>query len=36
MRLILVRHGRTEANVMQALDTAFPGNPLDEVGLGQA
>ena len=21
---------------MQALDTAFPGNPLDEVGLGQA
>jgi len=36
VRLILVRHGRTEANVMQALDTAFPGNPLDEVGLGQA
>ncbi|WP_172120153.1 histidine phosphatase family protein [Actinomyces faecalis] len=36
MKLILVRHGRTIANVMGALDTAFPGNPLDEVGLAQA
>ena len=36
MKLILVRHGRTIANVMGALDTAFPGNPLDEVGLEQA
>ena len=36
MRLILVRHGRTVANVMQALDTAFPGHPLDDVGLREA
>lgn len=36
MKLILVRHGRTIANVMGALDNAFPGNPLDEVGLAQA
>ena len=36
MKLILVRHGRTIANVMGALDTAFPGNPLDAVGLAQA
>ena len=34
--LLLVRHGRTIANVMGALDTAFPGNPLDETGLAQA
>ncbi|MDO5064434.1 MAG: histidine phosphatase family protein [Actinomyces bowdenii] len=36
MKLLLVRHGRTIANVMRALDTAFPGNPLDEVGRAQA
>ncbi|WP_366179963.1 histidine phosphatase family protein [Actinomyces timonensis] len=36
MRLILVRHGRTIANVMRALDTAFPGQPLDETGREQA
>ena len=36
MKLILVRHGRTIANVMGALDTAFPGNPLDAVGRAQA
>ena len=36
MRLILVRHGRTVANVMQALDTDFPGNPLDDVGRREA
>lgn len=36
MKLILVRHGRTIGNVMRALDTAFPGNPLDETGASQA
>lgn len=36
MKLILVRHGRTIANVMSALDTAFPGQPLDEIGREQA
>ncbi|QKD79822.1 MULTISPECIES: histidine phosphatase family protein [Actinomyces] len=36
MKLILVRHGRTIANVMQALDTGFPGQPLDEIGREQA
>lgn len=36
MKLILVRHGRTIANIMGALDTAFPGNPLDATGLAQA
>ena len=36
MKLLLVRHGRTIANVMRALDTAFPGNPLDEEGSSQA
>lgn len=36
MKLILVRHGRTIANVMQSLDTAFPGQPLDEIGREQA
>lgn len=36
MKLILVRHGRTIANVMGALDTAFPGNDLDAVGRAQA
>ncbi|QWW20462.1 histidine phosphatase family protein [Schaalia sp. 19OD2882] len=36
IRLVLVRHGRTLANVSGALDTALPGLPLDEVGRGQA
>lgn len=36
MKLILVRHGRTPANVMRALDTAYPGHSLDEVGRSQA
>lgn len=36
MKLLLVRHGRTIANIMGALDTAFPGNPLDATGLAQA
>ena len=36
MKLLLVRHGRTIANIMGALDTAYPGNPLDTVGHEQA
>ena len=36
MKLLLVRHARTMANVMGALDTAFPGQPLDATGLAQA
>ena len=36
MKLLLVRHGRTIANIMGALDTAFPGNSLDAAGLTQA
>ena len=36
MRIIFIRHGRTESNVNHLLDTAFPGAPLDEVGLEQA
>ncbi|AYD90832.1 histidine phosphatase family protein [Actinomyces sp. 2119] len=36
MNLLLVRHGRTIGNVMNALDTGFPGNPLDDVGVAQA
>ena len=36
MRLILIRHGQTQSNVDGALDTAFPGAPLDDVGLAQA
>lgn len=36
MKLLLVRHGRTLANVAGALDTAFPGNPLDDCGRQQA
>ena len=36
MRLILIRHGQTKSNVDLALDTAFPGAPLDETGLAQA
>lgn len=36
IRLILVRHGRTGANVSGALDTHWPGLPLDEVGCAQA
>ena len=36
MKLLLVRHGRTIANIMGALDTAFLGNPLDTVGHEQA
>lgn len=36
MRLVLIRHGQTDANVSGALDTAFPGSPLNEAGLQQA
>lgn len=36
MRMVLVRHGRTPANVTGALDTGLPGLPLDEVGVAQA
>lgn len=35
-RLILVRHGQTEANVRKALDTRPPGPPLTEEGQAQA
>lgn len=36
MRLILVRHGQTSANVNRALDTAEPGAPLTRLGHDQA
>lgn len=36
MRLLLIRHGQTEANVNRQLDTAHPGLPLNELGLSQA
>lgn len=36
MRLLLIRHGQTEANVNRQLDTAHPGLPLNETGLAQA
>ena len=36
MRLILVRHGRTDSNVGLLLDTGEPGAELDESGLEQA
>ena len=36
MRIIFIRHGRTQSNVERLLDTAFPGTPLDEVGEAQA
>ena len=35
-RLILVRHGETEANVAHRLDTRVPGAPLTELGNRQA
>lgn len=35
-RLILVRHGQTEANVAKRLDTALPGAKLTPEGLAQA
>lgn len=36
MRLILVRHGQTPANVIGSLDTALPGPGLTELGHAQA
>jgi len=36
MRLILIRHGQTDANLSHQLDTAFPGTPLNATGLSQA
>lgn len=36
MRLLLVRHGQTPANVMGQLDTAHPGPRLTELGALQA
>ena len=36
MKLILARHGRTEGNVIRALDSRPPGMPLDDVGRAQA
>ncbi|GAA4484577.1 histidine phosphatase family protein [Rhodococcus olei] len=35
-KLILVRHGQTEANVARRLDTRLPGARLTELGEGQA
>jgi broad specificity phosphatase PhoE len=36
MRLLLLRHGQTQSNVVGALDTAIPGAALNELGLTQA
>jgi len=36
MRLILLRHGQTESNIIGALDTAVPGAPLTDLGQRQA
>lgn len=36
MRLLLIRHGQTPSNVIGALDTAFPGADLTELGMRQA
>lgn len=36
MRLLLVRHGETYANVARQLDTAYPGAELTETGYAQA
>ncbi|KYH43386.1 histidine phosphatase family protein [Branchiibius sp. NY16-3462-2] len=36
MRLFLIRHGQTTANVAHELDTALPGAPLTDMGRHQA
>lgn len=36
MRLFLLRHGQTHGNTAGALDTAFPGNDLTDLGVAQA
>lgn len=36
LRLVMVRHGQTDANVRHELDTRPPGAPLNALGLAQA
>ena len=36
MRLYLARHAQTQSNIDRALDTAYPGAPLNETGREQA
>lgn len=36
MRLVLIRHGQTDSNLSGALDTAWPGRPLNAAGREQA
>jgi broad specificity phosphatase PhoE len=36
LRLVLARHGQTDANITKALDTRPPGVPLNQLGLAQA
>lgn len=36
MRLLLIRHGQTSANVARLLDTAVPGSDLTDMGHAQA
>lgn len=36
VRLILARHGQTDANVLRALDSRPPGGPLNDLGHAQA
>jgi broad specificity phosphatase PhoE len=36
MRLVLVRHGQTSSNVTHAIDTAYPGAELTDLGHQQA
>ncbi|MDD7942666.1 histidine phosphatase family protein [Actinomycetospora lutea] len=36
LRLVLARHGQTQANVDRLLDTRLPGPPLTELGRAQA
>lgn len=36
LRLVLARHGQTDANVRRELDSLPPGAPLNELGLAQA
>ncbi|WP_122820982.1 histidine phosphatase family protein [Varibaculum vaginae] len=36
MKLVLMRHGQTSANITGALDTAEPGAPLNQEGIRQA
>jgi probable phosphoglycerate mutase len=36
VRLLLIRHGRIDSNVLGRLDAAPPGPPLDSTGLAQA